>query len=155
MTPAQIDPATMTDLALAAALRSRLHEVSYLRTLRAEALRRAPVKTLAGGDYVVASRSTAGAWWLVEWSAKPTCTCPASVPRCWHVRQVERFCQLTDAARPTPPPNISALVEWMMGLPEGWVDVGITGSRGESRPRPSTGAGAGRNSRSHRSMAGA
>ncbi len=68
------------------------------------------VRPLVGGDYVVASRSTPGAWWLVR---DYTCSCPATTPTCFHLRQVAAFCRAIDAnhVRPAMPPNISALVD--------------------------------------------
>lgn len=65
------------------------------------------------GGYLVKSRSTEGAWWLVFGS---TCSCPAGqkgMKRCWHRAQVQAFCRALDLplARPAAPANISALVD--------------------------------------------
>lgn len=111
---------TLTDAELAAELRlhAEIGNEGRLKACRTEAISRLPVRQLVGGGYVVQSRTTPGAWWLVEVhhtvrQAPATCTCPAEVARCHHVRQVENYCRLTDAmhARSTPAPNISALVD--------------------------------------------
>lgn len=72
----------------------------------------ATVRQLKAGGYVVASRSTTGAWWLV-W--EQDCSCPAgrAGQRCWHLRAVADFCAEQDRRhrRPPAPPNISALVD--------------------------------------------
>jgi hypothetical protein len=108
--------AEMTDAELIQAMAATKANPIRLRAVQAEALRRLPVRPLVGGGYVVRSRTTAGAWWLVEgWSAigESPCSCPANTHRCWHVRQVEAWCRLQDrmARRDTPPPNVSALVD--------------------------------------------
>lgn len=41
------------------------------------------------GGYLVKSRTTDGAWWLVYGD---TCSCPADVRVCFHQRQVAAFC---------------------------------------------------------------
>jgi len=66
-----------------------------------------------GIGYFVKSRSTEGAWWLV---AGRSCSCPAGQAgreRCWHRAQVQAFVARINEKlrRPTPPPNISALVD--------------------------------------------
>lgn len=106
----------LSDAGLAQLLRSAAqHEPELLRTAQHEALRRLAIHPLVGGGYAVPSRTTAGAHWLVDPSAPEghRCTCPADVDTCWHQRQVASYCRLVDAmhARPTPPPNISALVD--------------------------------------------
>ena len=68
------------------------------------------VLPLKAGGYMVASRSVSGAWWLV-WGQ--TCSCPATVARCFHIRQVAAYCKGRDAAlrRPAAKPNVSLLVD--------------------------------------------
>lgn len=63
-----------------------------------------------GGGYMVASRSTHGAWWLV-WGS--TCSCPATVKRCHHIRQVEAYCKGLDnqRKRPVAPVNVGLMVD--------------------------------------------
>jgi hypothetical protein len=60
--------------------------------------------------YAVRSASTPGAWWLVEGSS---CSCPATTPRCRHIRQVEAHCRLEDEkhARPVAVVNPSVFVD--------------------------------------------
>lgn len=67
------------------------------------------VLQVPGVGYMVASRSTPGAWWLVR---QNTCTCPAT-RRCWHMRQVDAHAAAENKrlARPVAPVNISALVD--------------------------------------------
>lgn len=64
------------------------------------------------GGYLVKSRTATGVWWFVTGDS---CSCHAGRDdkRCWHVSQVTAFCRALDKsmARPTPPPNISALVD--------------------------------------------
>lgn len=60
------------------------------------------------GRYFVKSRTTAGAWWLVEGD---TCSCPAGAARsCFHRRHRDQFVERINA-RPAARPNISALVD--------------------------------------------
>jgi hypothetical protein len=108
----------LSDAEIVAQLRDGNGDDNRRRALQAEGLRRLPpVRQLVGGGYMVASRSTPGAWWLVNVSNHAAlawdCTCPAGTPRCWHVRQVEAVGRLQSALdrRPTPPPNVSALVD--------------------------------------------
>lgn len=65
------------------------------------------VRQLVGGGYVVASRSTPGAFWLVDFDVqhRPSCTCPATVEVCRHMRAVVEHCRAEDAkhARLTMP----------------------------------------------------
>lgn len=70
----------------------------------------AVVRELVGGDFVVRSRTTDGAWWLVTGDA---CSCPATVKNCWHRRQVDVLLLERNRkhVRPTAPPNVSALVD--------------------------------------------
>lgn len=107
-------PAELSDAGLAQLLRTET-DPEHLRTAQVEALRRLPVRPLQGGGYVVASRTVKGAHWLVDPSApeRERCTCPAEVPTCHHQRLVAAWCRLQDSmrARPTPAPNIGALVD--------------------------------------------
>jgi hypothetical protein len=70
------------------------------------------VRQLQGGGYMVASRTTDGAWWHV---VDQTCSCPAGrmERRCRHLRAVAEYCaeQNRRMARPTAPPHTSALVD--------------------------------------------
>lgn len=109
----------LPDAGLAQLLRTEDDPVRK-RAAQAEALRRLPVRQLVGGGYMVASRTTKGAWWWVDLTrlllttTQPrACTCPADTPRCWHVRQVLAYTRLQDAlnTRPTPPPNVAGLVD--------------------------------------------
>lgn len=62
-----------------------------------------------GLGYFVRSRTTEGAWWLVNGKG---CTCPATIEHCHHVRQAYAWERANGPApRPTPPTNISALVD--------------------------------------------
>lgn len=62
-----------------------------------------------GLGYFVRSRSTEGAWWLVNGKG---CTCPATITDCHHVRSAYAWEKLHGPApRPTAKPNISALVD--------------------------------------------
>lgn len=70
------------------------------------------LEALTGG-YLVLSRTTPGAWWLVHGR---TCSCPAGrggAEGCWHRRQVAAFVSRLNAvqARPVAPPHVSALVD--------------------------------------------
>ena len=62
------------------------------------------------GGYMVASRSTAGAWWLVFGQ---TCSCPATIARCHHLRLVSAYCKAQDDARrrPAAKVNVSLMVD--------------------------------------------
>ncbi len=68
------------------------------------------VLELKVGGYMVASRSTAGAWWIVF---GPTCSCPATIARCHHQRMVSRYVAAQDAKnrRPPAPVNVSLMVD--------------------------------------------
>lgn len=68
------------------------------------------VLPLQTGGYMVASRTTEGAYWLV-WVN--TCSCPARVPQCWHQRQVAAYVRGLDALRrrPAAPVNVSLMVD--------------------------------------------
>ena len=57
------------------------------------------VLQVRGVGYVVASASTPGAWYLV---ADASCSCPATTPRCRHIRQVEAHCRLEDEKHKRP-----------------------------------------------------
>lgn len=67
---------------------------------------------LAAGyqQHLVLSRTTPGAWWLVEGD---TCSCPSTRPRCWHMVQRDLFinAEARANARPSGRPNVSALVD--------------------------------------------
>lgn len=54
------------------------------------------------GGALVASRSIPGAWWHVS---DDGCPCPATIERCFHVRQVETFVRTLDRSnrRPSAP----------------------------------------------------
>lgn len=60
--------------------------------------------------YMVSSRSTEGAWWLVS---GVECSCPAHTPNCRHIREVAAFTRAEDAKfrRPVCAPHVSALVD--------------------------------------------
>lgn len=47
------------------------------------------------GGALVASRSTPGSWWHV--TSEGQCPCPATVERCWHIRQVAEYVRRLDA----------------------------------------------------------
>lgn len=75
-----------------------------------------PVRPLIGGGYMVASRTHRGAYWLVDFddNHRPSCTCPATVELCRHMRMVVEHCKIDDAkhARPKmPAAPASAFVE--------------------------------------------
>lgn len=55
-----------------------------------------------GVGYMVASRTTSGAWWLVR---QGTCTCPATTARCHHMNRVDVYAaeQNKAHARPVAP----------------------------------------------------
>ncbi len=67
----------------------------------------APGAVLPGkaGGYFVGSRTAQGAWWLV-WGT--SCSCPATVARCWHVQQVEAYCRAEDAKHRRPAAVVDA-----------------------------------------------
>ncbi len=73
------------------------------------------IQAKAGEGYFVRSRSTAGAYYLVHIGEDQhlTCTCPATVERCRHMRAAVEFwaSDSRNHARPAMPAHISALVD--------------------------------------------
>lgn len=80
------------------------------------------VKPAQGGGYFVHSASQVGVWYElklapVDGSTVITCSCPAGRARpgkaCRHVRRLHARTKAENAlhARPTPPPNVAALVD--------------------------------------------
>ena len=67
------------------------------------------VLQVRGTGYMVASASTPGAWYLVA----DECSCPATTPRCRHIRAVEAHCREEDQKhkRPSAPVHVSAMVD--------------------------------------------
>lgn len=74
------------------------------------------------GLWLVASRSTSGAYWLVRLGTSPGCTCPygrtipdveefAARPCRHHKEAAAEERRRQPPPRPTAPPNVSALVD--------------------------------------------
>lgn len=68
-----------------------------------------------GAGYFVQSRSTPGAFYLVhnDEDGALTCTCPAIVEHCRHMREAAKWWAEQDRrnARPNMPTNVGALVD--------------------------------------------
>lgn len=113
MSPDRVPLGELPDAALNELLRQETG--ARLVAVQAEVLRRLPVRQMVGGGYLVPSRTTKGAWWLVYAPAGQPweCSCPATTGRCWHVRTVERYCAIDSAMhrRPEAPPNVAGLVD--------------------------------------------
>lgn len=60
--------------------------------------------------YYVRSRTTDGAWWLVDADG---CSCPAVTASCFHVRAVSALCAAEDAKyrRPVAPVHVAAMCD--------------------------------------------
>lgn len=107
--------ARVADAERARVAQLREHEAGAARPASPDAPAYTPghVLEVKTGGYLVLSRTTPGAWWLVSGRS---CSCPAGqsgAERCFHRAQVARFVAALDAAlaRPVAPVNVSALVD--------------------------------------------